>query len=173
RGRLFGAGDMAEADAGTLDDPLVRGVDLLRQFVVRHPPGWKRRARAGDDRTNHAAASKFRRSSAIRRVRSARTILAALPIAVATPSSLALPWLFTTSPFRPRKTAPLWLLGSRWWRSSSAAGREIRNPIFERTERVKARRRRSVTKRAVPSSDLSAILPEKPSVTITSTAPRD
>ena len=32
----------------------------------------------------------------------------------AMPLGLALPWLFTTSPFSPRKTAPLWLFGSRW-----------------------------------------------------------
>jgi len=42
----------------------------------------------------------------------------------------------------------------------------------ERSELVKARRSRSVTKRAVPSMVLSAILPEKPSVTITSASPR-
>src|SRR5204863_501016 len=88
------------------------------------------------------------RSSEILRVRSSRTIRAATRIALAAPRSVALPWLFTTSPLRPRKTAPLWLLGSRWWRSSSVAGREIRNPIFERTEEVTARRRRSVTKHA-------------------------
>jgi hypothetical protein len=67
----------------------------------------------------------------------------------------------------------LWLFGSRWCFSSSVAGREIRKPILERSELVKARRRRSVTKRAVPSSDLSAMLPEKPSVTTTSTSPRE
>ena len=55
------------------------------------------------------------------------------------PISLAPPWLFTTSPLSPRKTAPLWLLGSRWSRSSSVAGREIRKPIFERTELENAR----------------------------------
>ena len=38
---------------------------------------------------------------------------------------------------------------------------------------MKARRSRSVTKRAVPSAVFSAILPEKPSDTITSTSPRD
>ena len=32
---------------------------------------------------------------------------------VATPTALAEPWLFTTTPLRPRNTAPLWLLGSR------------------------------------------------------------
>ena len=57
--------------------------------------------------------------------------------------------------------------------ADSVAGREIRKPIFERIELVKARRSRSATKRAVPSAVLSAILPEKPSHTITSTSPRD
>ena len=32
--------------------------------------------------------------------------LAATPMALATPLGLALPWLFTTTPLRPRKTAP-------------------------------------------------------------------
>ena len=33
--------------------------------------------------------------------------IGALPIAVATPSSLAPPWLFTTTPLRPSRMAPL------------------------------------------------------------------
>ena len=40
--------------------------------------------------------------------------------------------------------------------------------IVERTELRNARLSRSATKRAVPSAVLSAILPEKPSQTITS-----
>ena len=80
----------------------------------------------------------------LRRVMSSATSLAATPIALATPCASAPPWLFTTMPFSPRKTAPLCWLGSRWWRSSSVAGREIRNPTFERNEEEKARRSRSV-----------------------------
>src|SRR3569623_2121465 len=65
------------------------------------------------------------------------------------------------------------MLGSRWCRSTSVAGREIRKPIFDRIELENASRNKSATNRAVPSAVLSAILPEKPSHTITSTAPRD
>ena len=97
----------------------------------------------------------------ILRVMSSRTIRAATRMALATPLSLALPWLFTTRPLRPRKTAPLWLFGIEMVASSSVAGREIRKPIFDRIELVKARRRRSVTKRAVPSTVFSAMLPGK------------
>src|SRR3546814_7937965 len=88
--------DVAEADAGALDDPFVRGIHGLGEFGVRDAPRGQRRAGADDDRTNHHAASArtLPRSSMIRRVRSSRTILAAAPIAVATPSSVAPPWLF-------------------------------------------------------------------------------
>jgi hypothetical protein len=54
------------------------------------------------------------------------------------PRALALPWLFTTMPLRPRNTAPLWLFGIEMMRSRSVAGREIRKPILERSELVKA-----------------------------------
>src|SRR5438270_13918157 len=173
--------DVAVADTGALDDPLVSRVDRLRQLRVGDLAPRERAADAGNDRAaRHSAASpakawarKLTRSSPIFRVMSLRTIVAATRIALATPLAVAPPWLFTTRPFRPRKTAPLWLLGSRWPCSKLSAGRDSANPAFDRNELVKARRSRSVTKRAVPSAVLSAILPEKPSVTTTSTSPRD
>jgi hypothetical protein len=69
----------------------------------------------------------------------ARQILARHPrgrrrIALATPLAFALPWLFTTMPLRPRKTAPLWLLGSRWGAAARLPGREISKQTFERME---------------------------------------
>ena len=102
----------------------------------------------------------------------AQRLRAATATALATPAAVALPWLFTTTPLRPRKTAPLWLLGSRWWRSSSVAGRDTRKPIFERSELRKAFLSKSVTNRAEPSIAFSAMFPENPSATTTSTLPR-
>ena len=46
RERLVLSGDPALADAGALDDPLVGGVDELRQVVVRHHRGRERSCRA-------------------------------------------------------------------------------------------------------------------------------
>ncbi len=46
-----GAGDMAEADAGTLDDPFVAGVDGLGEFGVRDAARGQGRSGADDDRT--------------------------------------------------------------------------------------------------------------------------
>ena len=51
-------------------------------------------------------------------------------------------------------------------------GPRQREPALDRKDEVKARRRRSVTKRAVPSAVFRAIFPEKPSVTTTSMSPR-
>src|SRR5207248_3834722 len=173
--------DVAVADTGALDDPLIGRVDGLGQFLIGNAARWQRAANAGDDRAaRHSAASlakawarKLSRSSPIFLVMSLRTMLAATRIALATPFELAPPWLFTISPLRPRKTAPLWLLGSRWCLSKLSAGRDRAKPAFDLNELLNARRSKSVTKRAVPSAVLSAILPEKPSVTTTSTAPRD
>ena len=113
RGRLAVAGDVARLDAGALDDPFVRGVDPLGELGIGHPPRGQRRSGAGDPRPPHAStpfaarAETLARSSVILRVMSSRTIRAATRIALATPLSVALPWLFTTRPLRPRKTAPL------------------------------------------------------------------
>ena len=180
RGLTF-AGDIARADPGALDDPLIGRIDGLRQLVVGDSPPRQSAPGAEHNRVkSHCAASlakacarKLSRSSPILRMMSLRTIRAATPIAFAMPFGLAAPWLFTTRPFSPRKTAPLWLLGSRWTLSRLSAGYESAKPAFDRSELLNARRSRSVTKRAVPSAVLSAILPENPSVTTTSTLPRD
>src|SRR5690606_13700240 len=144
-GRFVVLGDIALADAGALDDPLVAGIDALRELGIGDHAARKRRAAAADDRADHfapplplvtrrRASPSAARSALIRWVRSSSSRRAATATALATPAALALPWLFTTTPLRPRKTAPLWLFGSRWWRSSSVAGRETRNPILERSE---------------------------------------
>src|SRR5690606_39196854 len=157
--------------------------DLLRQLRVADNALRQRGAGALDDCADHlppfplpdlrsCASPSSARSAAIRWVRSSSSSRAATSTAFATPPALALPCDFTTTPLRPMNTAPLWLLGSRWCLSSSVAGRETRKPTFERKELVKALRSRSVTKRAAPSIALSAMLPEKPSVTTTSVSPR-
>ena len=51
-------------------------------------------------------------------------------------------------------------------------GLDSAKPALDRSDEVKARRSRSVTKRAVPSAVFRAILPENPSVTTTSISPR-
>ena len=92
----------------------------LGQLGVGDAPRRQRRAGADDAASGGVIspppaaalwAETLARSSAILRVRSSRTIRAATRIALATPLSLAPPWLFTTRPLRPRKTAPLWLFG--------------------------------------------------------------
>src|SRR6476646_7792439 len=83
-GRLAVAGDVAVADAGALDDPLVRRVDRLRQLLVGDLALRQRAPDPGDDRAaGHSAASpakawarKLSRSSPIFRVMSLRTMLA-------------------------------------------------------------------------------------------------
>ena len=89
-------------------------IDPLGELGIGDAARRQRGTGADDDRTAaHCAASWARRadtlarSSVILRVRSSRTIRAATRTALATPLSLALPWLFTTMPLRPRKTAPL------------------------------------------------------------------
>src|SRR5690606_38504649 len=182
-GRLALARDVARADAGTLANPLVAGVDSLGQLVVGHAPGGERRAGALEYGTDQLEAptlplSRRRcspssaRSAAMRSVRLSSSSRAATATALATPAALAPPCDFTITPLRPRKTAPLWLFGSRWWRSSSVAGRDTRKPIFERSDERKAFLSRSVTNRAAPSIAFRAMLPEKPSVTTTSKSPR-
>src|SRR5690348_8880885 len=140
RGGFAVARDIAAADARAFDDPRIGRVDGLRELVVSDSPLGQRRAGAEHDRMQaHCAASlakawarKLSRSSPIFRVMSLRTIDAATRIALATPLGLAPPWLFTTSPLSPRKTAPLWLLGSRCTLSRFSAGRDKANPAFDR-----------------------------------------
>ena len=79
------------------------------------------------------------------------------------------PWLFTTVPFKPKKTPPFTLRGSIL----------ICNLLSEVTAKIDARRDNGVyakaslsrfpIKEAVPSPVLRAMLPVNPSVTMTST----
>src|SRR3546814_4977346 len=148
---------MTETDAGAFDRPLVAGIDALRKLVVRHARARQRRAGALQGRAErHAALSrrKLARSSVTWRVISFSISSAHKWTALATPFASALPWLLRTTPLRPRNTAPLWLFGSRWWRSNSVAGREIRKTICERVADAEERRSRSVKTRADPPDGL-------------------
>ena len=49
RGRLALAGDVAAADAGALDDPLVGGVDLPGELLIVDAAGGQSGAGAGED----------------------------------------------------------------------------------------------------------------------------
>ena len=110
RGRFIGFGDMAKADAGAFDDPFVAGIDAFGEFGVGNAGARERRAGAGEDSApGHAAASlrKLARSSVTWRVMSFSTSSAHRCTAFATPFASALPWLLSTTPLRPRNTAPL------------------------------------------------------------------
>ena len=116
RGRLAFAGDIAAADAGPLDDPFVGRVDGLRELLVGDPALGQRAARR-PGRPNAASL----RGLVGEGVRAEIVeIVADLPGDVVAdhargdarsrwrrPWRLAPPWLFTTRPLRPRKTAPL------------------------------------------------------------------
>src|SRR3546814_823792 len=101
--------------AGALNDPFVARVDSLRQFLIgdtglgqgrtRSKQGGATRHDAGD--SDGKCARKLSRSSVMRWVMFSRSNLAATWTALATPLAFALPWLLTTTPLRPRKTAPL------------------------------------------------------------------
>src|SRR5262249_3075574 len=114
-GRFAVRGDVAAANPSALDDPFIRRVDGCGELVIGDQALRQRASDAGNNRSPaHWAASfakacarKLSRSSPIFRVMSLRTMLAATRIALATPLALALPWLFTTNPLSPRKTAPL------------------------------------------------------------------
>ena len=73
------------------------------------------------------------------------------------------PWLFTR-PFNPKKIAPLYFLGSSFDLNFLRGKYENNKDIL-----VKDFFKLSVINLAVPSAVLSAILPVKPSVTITLT----
>ena len=179
RGRLVRAGDVAEADAGALDDPFVAGVDRLRQFGVRHAARGQRRAGADDDRTRIMPcrlrlASKLPRSSAMRRVRSSRTIFAATPIAVRDAGLVGAAVALHDDAVEPEEDRAVVIVGIEMMRAA------VRSPGARSGSRSSSAPScgtracsRSATKRAVPSTVFSAILPEKPSHTITSTSPRD
>src|SRR6185369_14233440 len=98
RRRLAFAGDMARANAGALDDPLVGRIDGFRELLVAHHALRQSAADSANNRTaSHCAASlakawarKLSRSSPIFRVMSLRIMRAETWIALATPLGLAL-----------------------------------------------------------------------------------
>src|SRR5690606_38321473 len=118
------AGDIAAGDAGSFANPFVTGIDERCQLVVGHQFRRQRRARSLEHRTNQRSAptlpfSRRRcspssaRSAEMRSVRLSSSRRAATATALATPAAVADPCDFTTTPLRPRNTAPLWLFGSR------------------------------------------------------------
>ena len=119
RGELALGGEVALRDAGPVPDPLVGGVDQAGQLVVAHDACRQIGADATDDRSQHggqeaaacasgsAAMSAPPSSSMMRSFVRLRTRSAATSTAAAKPTASVPPWLFTTTPFRPRNMAPL------------------------------------------------------------------
>src|SRR5687767_9410330 len=133
-GELALRGNMAFADAGALDDPLVGGVDHRRQIAIRQHLLRK----ITPNPTNHAAlhapaafmagaAGSSGRptalSSAIMRTRPLRAISRARSMALAKPSASVPPCDLITIPFNPRNTPPFTLRGSIFSLSSWKAER--------------------------------------------------
>src|SRR5665213_2753905 len=162
----------ALADAGALADPGIRGIHDLGQIVVGDDFLRQIGTTTDDAGTDHAPTVPTRARSAVMRVlMSALAMVMAMSSAEAKPMASVPPWLFTTTPPRPRKMPPLAARGSSRRRSVLSAPEAIKAPIWPRRERFKERRRNWPTSLAVPSAVLRAILPVKPSVTTTSTVP--
>ena len=133
------ARDVAAADAGALDNPFVGGVDALGQFVIgddivradRHrsrEPGIGSHSRYCCSRTGFRVAVfggagfvTSARSAMIFGITSARAMSMAMSSALAKPIASVPPWLFTTTPLRPRKMPPLEARGSSLRRSAPSA----------------------------------------------------
>src|SRR5262245_41084485 len=124
-GGLAVGGDAALVDAGALDDPLVGGVDGLRELLIGEHAAGQVAAAAEHDRAQHGheiVPSTRRGDGASRRLsarvwpilssRACRTTWYPMSTALAKPSGSVLPWLLITMPLRPRKTPPLALRGS-------------------------------------------------------------
>ena len=106
--------------------------------------------------------------------RSSRTIFAAAPIALATPSCVGAAVAFHHQAAQPEKHRAVVVVGIEMVRAATRSpGARSGSRSSSAPNWRNARRSRSATKRAVPSTVFSAILPEKPSDTITSTSPRD
>jgi len=105
---VFGR-DMAFANAGAGDDPIVGGIHHLRQIVVGQNFFRQITAGAGDAGINHAVPSLCSRDicSLMRRNTPLRASSTARSMANWKAKLSAEPWLFTTTPFRPSKLAPL------------------------------------------------------------------
>ena len=115
---LAGIGDASFADAGALDDPLVRRVDHPRQFLVGQHLFGKIPTAAGDDGPRHHqdAAARVRACidsdppsscAVIFSLKRCAAMSTATPIALAKPKASVEPWLLTTVPLSPRNMAPL------------------------------------------------------------------
>src|SRR6185312_12819556 len=146
--------NVALADPGALANPLIRGLDLLGQIVIGDDVGRQTGAAADDARTDHGrafhnsaarapalSAEMAERSVVMRALISARAMSMAMSTALAKPTASALPWLFTTTPLRPRKTPPFWVRGSSLRRSMSRAPDAIAAPMRDRIELFSAWRR--------------------------------
>src|SRR5580698_969118 len=175
-------GDTALANAGALDDPFVARVDAFGEFGVGENGLRQIRAESDDLRTNngHEAAAPAAcvcrgttaaRSARIFGITSALAISIAISSALANPIASVPPWLFTTTPFSPRKIPPFAARGSSLRRNVINAPLAMNAPSRLIGSRLSAVRRKCTTSLAVPSAVLSATLPVKPSVTMTSTVP--
>ena len=118
-GQLALGREMALADAGALADPFVRGVDRPRQLVIAHHPRRQIGADAAHDRSQHARSGAAAAWPAGRGPGDAAHLLDD-PLVGALADQIGRdgdrrgeahasvpPWLFTTTPFRPRNMAPL------------------------------------------------------------------
>src|SRR5438128_2117387 len=116
---------MAAQDSRALANPFIAGVDLLRQIVVGYDIVGKKGTAADNLRTDHChetdaptavgpanAATIAARSAAIRGMTPALAMSMAMSSALAKPSASVPPWLFTTTPLRPRKIPPFEARGS-------------------------------------------------------------
>ena len=109
-GRLPRGGDAPFADAGAFPDPLVRGVDALRELVVGENPLGETAAGAGDAGERHRFCPGERRPSRCSPMRAGTlfsTSTTASRMAFANEWASARPWLLTTVPLSPTKIAPL------------------------------------------------------------------
>ena len=109
-GRLPGGRDAPFPDAGPFPDPLVGGVDGGGELVVGEHPLGKVAAGAGDAGEGHTLCSSERRPSRWAAMRAGTlfsTSTTASRMAFANECASARPWLLTTVPRNPTKTAPL------------------------------------------------------------------
>ena len=117
-GRLAVGRDMALADAGALGDPFVGGLEAAGQLGIGHHLlrqisaaadhlGTHDHQRATTCGLDSVPAAKLAKSSRIFSRDFCVIMSTATPMALAKPSASVPPWLFTATPLRPRKMAPL------------------------------------------------------------------
>src|SRR5207247_9086953 len=106
--RLVGAGHARLRNAGALADPLVRGLEELRELVVRHHAG--RRVAAAPpqlgDGSLHATAPPSANSAPMSCDRWLSTIWVATPTAFRTARAGAPPWQLVDTPPPPTDRPP-------------------------------------------------------------------